>query len=60
MWPAIMAVSSYHSATVVYYNLSLTFVIIGDVKYMAHVRLLKIEDESTLVILTLPSFYTMV
>ena len=40
----------YHDATVVDYNLSLKFLIIGDVKYPAHTRLQKIENHRSLVI----------
>ena len=40
----------YHDATVVQYNLSFKFLIIGNVKYPAHARLQKIENHSTLVI----------
>ena len=40
----------YHDATVVNYNLNLKFLIIGDVKYPACMRLQKIETHSTPVI----------
>ena len=47
---AKLAHGLYHSATVVDYNLILKFLIIGDVKYLACIRLQKIETQSTMVI----------
>ena len=40
----------YHDATVVDYNLILKFLIIGNVKYPAHARLQKMENQSIPVI----------